>query len=152
MKTDKKINEKPVSYKIKDNGYIIYLDGKPWISQLDEYGKPISESMSYEENCLAHIEELTRVEEGNKSLEERLEALEQKVNEFTYIEGALGDGVIEIVKKEQMSAGDYTNPIKYESGMSVEQGKWYYLNDKDLPREAIKSGKPSGFEDGAYLV
>lgn len=65
--TDFKFNGSPLSYELKDNGYIIYNDGQPWIKQLDDengqFGKPIDKNKSYEENCLAQIEELCTVPE-----------------------------------------------------------------------------------------
>ena len=65
--TDFKFNGNPLSYELKDNGYIIYNDGQPWVKQLDDengqFGKPIDKNKSYEENCLAQIEELCAVRE-----------------------------------------------------------------------------------------
>lgn len=59
IQTDKTIDGKKISYEIFEDGYKIYLDEKPWISQLKPYDKPMDDSKSYEENCLVHIEELT---------------------------------------------------------------------------------------------
>ena len=68
--TDFKFNGSPLSYELKDNGYIIYNDGQPWVKQLDDengqFGKPIDKNKSYEENCLAQIEELCTVPEPSK--------------------------------------------------------------------------------------
>lgn len=61
--TDKTINEQTISYEIFDDGYEIYLDGTLWIKQRGEYSKPIDKDKSYEENCLAQIEEITTVVE-----------------------------------------------------------------------------------------
>ena len=65
--TDFTFNGQSISYDLKDNGYVILLDGKPWIEQLDtpsgQFGKPMDKNMSYEENCLAQIEELCAVRE-----------------------------------------------------------------------------------------
>lgn len=150
--TDKTFNNKPIAYTVEKDGYTIYLDSKPWIEQKEPYGKPMSSDKSYEENCLLHIDSLVQAEKSADTLEERIARLEEKVGELTYIEKALGEGVIEIIKKEEMASGDYTNPIKYVEGMSVEKDKWYYLDDKDLPREAVKSGTPKNFDDEEYLV
>ena len=60
-----KYNEN-LSYKIKDNGYEIYNDGKLWITQYEPYGKMFKDDGTYEENCLLQLEEITRpVEESN---------------------------------------------------------------------------------------
>ena len=61
--TDKTINGQTISYEIFEDGYEIYLDGTLWIKQRGEYSKPIDKELSYEENCLAQIEEITTVVE-----------------------------------------------------------------------------------------
>lgn len=57
----------------------------------------------------------------------------------------------EIGKEIVHETGDYLDPILYKDGMTIVDGKWYYLDDKDLPHEAIKSGVPSGFNDKEYF-
>lgn len=57
MNTNFKFNDKEISYNITDDGYDIYLDGELWIGQHGDLGKPIDSSKSYEENCLAQIEQ-----------------------------------------------------------------------------------------------
>ena len=59
--TDKTFAEQAISYEIFEDGYEIYLDGVLWIKQRGQYGKPIDKELSYEENCLAQIEEITTV-------------------------------------------------------------------------------------------
>ena len=59
--TDKTINGQAISYEIFDDGYEIYLDSTLWIKQRGEYSKPIDKELSYEENCLAQIDEITTV-------------------------------------------------------------------------------------------
>ena len=61
--TDKTINGQAIAYEIFDDGYEIYLDGTLWIKQRGEYSKPIDKELSYEENCLAQIDEITTVVE-----------------------------------------------------------------------------------------
>ena len=61
--TDKTISGQAISYEIFDDGYEIYLDGTLWIKQRGQYGKPVDSAKSYEENCLAQIEEITTVVE-----------------------------------------------------------------------------------------
>lgn len=67
-----------ISYEILENGYKIYLDGKLWIEQLDEYAKPIDESKSFEENCLAQLADITNTPHTD-TLEERVEVVESAV-------------------------------------------------------------------------
>lgn len=47
--------------------------------------------------------------------------------------------------------GSYGKPFKYEQGMAVEAGFWYWLDDKLLPHEAIASGTPADFYDREYF-
>ena len=47
---------KQVSYEIREDGYMIYLDNKPWISQYEPYIP--DKSKSYEENALIQIEDI----------------------------------------------------------------------------------------------
>ena len=61
--TDKTFDGQAIAYKIFDDGYEIYLDGTLWIKQRGQYGKPVDSAKSYEENCLAQIEEITTVVE-----------------------------------------------------------------------------------------
>ena len=61
INTDKTINGQAISYEIFSDGYGIYLDGTLWIKQRGQYGKPVDSAKSYEENCLAQIEEITTV-------------------------------------------------------------------------------------------
>ena len=61
--TDKTINGQTILYEIFEDGYEIYLDGTLWIKQRGEYSKPIDKELSFEENCLAQIEEITIVVE-----------------------------------------------------------------------------------------
>ena len=61
--TDKTFDGQGISYEIFDDGYEIYLEGTLWIKQRGEYSKPIDSAKSYEENCLAQIEEITTVVE-----------------------------------------------------------------------------------------
>lgn len=47
--------------------------------------------------------------------------------------------------------GSYMRPFKYEQGMDVEAGFWYWLGDKQLPHEAIASGTPTDFYDRDFF-
>ena len=75
-----------ISYKILDNGYEIYLDGKLWITQYEPYGKPMDKNKSYEENCLMQIEELTAPIEPDMT-EQRISDLEDAVIELASLVG-----------------------------------------------------------------
>lgn len=59
IETEKTFDNKPIAYEIKTDGYEIYLDGQLWISQRGQYSKPVDKSKTYEENCLAQIENIT---------------------------------------------------------------------------------------------
>lgn len=72
INTNKYINNLQISYETKENGYSIYLGDKLWITQYDEYSKPIDKTKTIEENCLLQIEELTNVVNETQSIEERL--------------------------------------------------------------------------------
>ena len=61
MNTNKTINGQAIAYEILEDGYEIYLDGTLWIKQRWQYGKPVDSAKSYEENCLAQIDEITTV-------------------------------------------------------------------------------------------
>ena len=49
-----------LTYEIKDNGYIINRDGRPWISQPEPYAKLYVANGSYEDNAKAQCEELCK--------------------------------------------------------------------------------------------
>ena len=74
INTEKTFTGKAVGYSIEDNGYSIYLDGQLWISQPDPYGKLYVPDGTYEENCLAQIEEITNPPEPEPTAEEQLRA------------------------------------------------------------------------------
>ena len=49
-----------LTYEIKDNGYTINRDGRPWISQPEPYAKLYVAGGSYEDNAKAQCEELCK--------------------------------------------------------------------------------------------
>ena len=49
-----------LTYDILNDGYMINLDGKNWIEQVDENSKPIDSTKTFEENWLLQIEDLTK--------------------------------------------------------------------------------------------
>lgn len=77
--TNKTFAGKSISYQIFSDGYDIYLDGKPWISQREPYGKMYDKAKSYEENCLLQIEELTKEPEPQDEIDVMLTELESEV-------------------------------------------------------------------------
>lgn len=84
INTDKTINGQAISYELFSDGYEIYLDGVLWIKQRGEYGKPIDSAKSFEENCLAQIEELTRpVEEPNNDYGVPNEVYNNIIDDYT---------------------------------------------------------------------
>lgn len=83
INTDKTFDGKSIAYEILEDGYMIYLDGKPWILQQGIYANPMDKTKTYEENCLAQIEELTREPEPQEqlyTLDEAAELLTSEVN------------------------------------------------------------------------
>ena len=76
--TNKTYNGKPIAYEILDDGYMIYLDGRPWIKQRGTYGKPMDTSKTYEENCQLQIEDIT-AEPKTDDIDTVLTELEKEV-------------------------------------------------------------------------
>ena len=69
-----------ISYEIVENGYKIYLDGKLWIEQLDEFAKPIDATKTYEENCLLQLADITNTATAHTdTLEDRVTVVESAV-------------------------------------------------------------------------
>jgi hypothetical protein len=52
-----------LTYEIKENGYTINRDGRPWISQPEPYAKLFVPNGTYEDNAKAQIEELCKPSE-----------------------------------------------------------------------------------------
>lgn len=78
IQTDKAYKSKPIAYEILSDGYMIYLDGKAWVKQRGDYGKPMDSSKSYEENCLLQIEDIT-AEPKEDDIDTMLAELETEV-------------------------------------------------------------------------
>lgn len=75
-------NGQEVSYTIEENGYTIYLGGKPWISQHEPYIP--NKALSYEENAIAQIEDIiasAKNSDDEVSTEEMAAAIKEGVNE-----------------------------------------------------------------------
>ena len=69
-----------LTYDILDNGYMIKLDDKNWIEQVGDNSKPMDSTKTFEENCLLHIEDLTKEIAEETPIEDRIEAVETVVN------------------------------------------------------------------------
>lgn len=66
-----------LTYEIKDNGYIINRDDRPWISQLENYAKLYVADGTYEDNAKKQCEELCKpVEPADDKLTEVYSALD----------------------------------------------------------------------------
>lgn len=63
------MTEKNYTYEIFDDGYDIYLNGNPHISQREPYAHVYKHDGTYEENALLQIESLTAPAEEVVSLE-----------------------------------------------------------------------------------
>ena len=70
----KTFDNKKLEYEILDNGYNIYLGGNLWITQHDQYAHPLIPDGTFEENCLAQIEEITTPREPVVAPEDQLRA------------------------------------------------------------------------------
>lgn len=81
--TNKTFNEQAISYEIFEDGYEIYLDGTLWIKQRGEYSKPTDKELSYEENCLAQIDEITTVIEPNNDYGVPNDTYDQIIDDYT---------------------------------------------------------------------
>lgn len=68
-----KFNDK-YSYEIFDDGYDIYLDGQPHITQREPYAHVYAPEGTYEENALLQLESLTAPVDENPEEEEPAEA------------------------------------------------------------------------------
>ena len=78
ISTHKTYDKKPIAYEVLENGYMIYLDGRPWVDQREPYSKPMDASKSYEENCLLQIEDIT-AEPKEDDIDTMLAELETEV-------------------------------------------------------------------------
>ena len=57
-------NGAELTYEIKENGYTINRDGRPWISQPEPYVKLFVPNGTYEDNAKAQCEELCKPSES----------------------------------------------------------------------------------------
>ena len=71
-------------YELFNDGYDIYKDNVLLISQREPYGKPIDNQLTFEENCLMQLENITNEEQTSDemSLEDKVEMLTQTIQEL----------------------------------------------------------------------
>ena len=71
-------------YEVFNDGYDIYKDNVLLISQGEPYGKPIDNQLTFEENCLMQLENITNEEQisDEMSLEDKVEMLTQTIQEL----------------------------------------------------------------------
>ena len=93
--TEYKIDNKSISYEVTEDGYDIYLGGEKWISQHEQLGKPVDKNKSYEENCLAQIEEICNPPEPKEDeIQQRLSVLEEEnINLSTTLDEILTNNI-----------------------------------------------------------
>lgn len=95
-------------YEVFNDGYDIYKDNVLLISQREPYGKPIDNQLTFEENCLMQLENITNEERlsDEMSLEDKVEMLTQTLQELltTVIPSlTINDKVEEIEETEDYS-------------------------------------------------
>ena len=110
-------------YEVFNDGYDIYKDNALLISQREPYGKPIDNQLTFEENCLMQLENLTDEERlsDEMSLEDKVEMLTQTLQELltTVIPSlTINDKVEEIEETEDdsdyMEDGDEYTDVEEE--------------------------------------
>ena len=71
-------------YELFNDGYDIYKDNALLISQREPYGKPIDNQLTFEENCLMQLENITDEERlsDEMSLEDKVEMLTKTLQEL----------------------------------------------------------------------
>ena len=139
----------------KVNGYVGYVgdDGENHLKfDKDKYNSYLEEVRKQEE-----------AEKRKKELEEAEKALIESVTiEYKKSDKAgyklkcykIGDTIFKeiYVKDDEIlmnDGSDYTKPITYKDGMSVEKGLWY--TDGSDVWECIKEGQPTSFSDKEYF-
>ena len=98
------MDKNSITYKILNNGYEIYLDGKIWISQIEPY-IPYP-SLSYEEGCLKQIEEIcseSSITGEHEDMLNRISALQEVnamqediINENKFVIGNLSGIILDL--------------------------------------------------------
>ena len=105
-------------YEVFNDGYDIYKDNVLLISQREPYGKPIDNQLTFEENCLMQLENITNEEQisDEMSLEDKVEMLTQTIQELltTVIPSlTINDKVEEIEETEDYSDNEEDDEDTY---------------------------------------
>lgn len=79
-----------LTYEIKENGYTINRDGRPWISQPEPYAKLYKANGSYEDNAKAQCEELCKPSESTS--EDRMDEVYGALDDLAQTVGDLTKG------------------------------------------------------------
>lgn len=107
-----------------------------------------------EEEEAEHERLQAEMPEPEPTLEEKYQQLEEKINEILGFQNLILQQIdayqFEVLKNET-ETGDFTDPIKWSEGVEVEEGKFYYEDDKELPHEAIAGGTPASFDDRNFF-
>ena len=108
-------------YEVFNDGYDIYKDNALLISQREPYGKPIDNQLTFEENCLMQLENITNEEQisDEMSLEDKVEMLTQTIQELltTVIPSlTINDKVEEIEETE-----DYSGNEEYDEDTDTDE-------------------------------
>lgn len=148
----------PEAYESIDNITKFAISGSDW-ETVRVYHRWTAEEIAEREQA---AQEAARREEREKLLLTLSEAFSETYEPsdkegFLFKVVKLGD--VEIMREyvtdpdydPESEDGSYLKPFKYIDGMEVIEAKWYWLDDKDLPHECIKSGVPASFNDAEYF-
>lgn len=70
IETKHTFSGKKISYEITGDGYMIYLDGAPWVHQYEPY-IPYPD-LGYEESCIKQVKEICSVEHSTEESNEAI--------------------------------------------------------------------------------
>jgi hypothetical protein len=74
------MNKERITYEILEDGYMLNLDGKPWIKQHKEHA--FYPEKSLEENAELHIEELCKEVKPEPTVEEQITEMQLALAEI----------------------------------------------------------------------
>jgi hypothetical protein len=89
-----------LTYEIKENGYTINRDGRPWISQPEPYAKLYVANGSYEDNAKAQCEELCKPSEPVPS-EDKMDEVYSALDDLQSQVDELATGLDEVASTEE---------------------------------------------------
>ena len=88
-----------LTYEIKENGYVINRDGRPWISQPEPYAKLYVANGTYEDNAKAQCEELCKPSEP--VAEDKMDEVYGALDDLQSQVDELATGLDEIASTEE---------------------------------------------------